>query len=364
MNLRIGTFGRQESVSIVLLATFFSGCFAFDSRALFENGNASCLVQIISTIQALLLFEIVIWTLRVRGGNDLSALIGKSRLKAALSIPLILALVIAAMQPLESFLVTVTQYVFVESKHITVCLYLLPCLFLLTALGAETLVRTARILLPILLLSIAAALLSGLGQYRVYRLFPIPIAEPMRIFTQAGSAQIRTAPPLLALLCIGEGTQDRLSLRSSGRIGAIVGGTLAAVMLFALSLTFPYSQLKDIPTPFYRMLVEVRAENPTLRLDRAILFLWLGGTILSSAYYLYAASVLFSKSFGVRDSRPISLCLSAIAVTLILVLYYDSETTVEILRLLYRGAWILISVPMPLILLKPRRRKTRCAASA
>ena len=94
-------------------------------------------MQIISTIQALLLFEIVIWTLRVRGGNDLSALIGKSRLKAALSIPLILALVIAAMQPLESFLVTVTQYVFVESKHVTVCLYLLPCLFLLTALGAS-----------------------------------------------------------------------------------------------------------------------------------------------------------------------------------------------------------------------------------
>ena len=364
MNLRIGAFGRQESAAIVLLATFFSGCFAVDSRALYEYGNASYLVEIVSVIQALLLFEIVIWTLRVRGGSDLSALIGQSRMKEALTVPLILALIIAAMQPLQSFLLTITQYVFVESKHATVCLYLLPCLFLLTALGAETLVRTARILLPILLLSIVAALVSGIGQYRMYRIYPIPIGEPLRIFTQAGSAQMRTVPPLLALLCIGEGTQDRFAMRSSGRIGAIAGGLLCTAALFALSMTFPYSQLKGMPTPFYRMLVEVRAENPTLRLDRAVLFLWLSGAILTSAYYLYAACVLFCKTFGVRDARPAALCLCGIAVTLILVLYYDAEATVAILHSLYRDAWMLIAVPIPLILLNLKRRKPKCAVSA
>ena len=363
MNLRIGAFGRQESAATVLLATFFSGCFAIDSRALYENGNASYIVEILSAIQALLLFETAVWALRVRGGNDLSALIGRSRFKAICAIPLTLALVLAAMQPLESFLLTVTQYVFVESKQVTVCLYLLPCLFLLTALGAETIVRTARILLPILILSIVAALLSGVGQYRIYRIFPIPIGEPMRLFSQAGAAQIRTAPPLLALLCIGDGTQDRLAMLSSGRIGAIAGGLLSAAALFALSMTFSYSQLCGMPTPFYRMLVEVRAENPTLRLDRAVLFLWLSGAILTAAFYLYAACVLFSKTFGVRDSRPVSLCLSGLAAALILVLYYDSETTVAILHSLYRYAWILIAVPTPLILLHFKRRKPKCAAS-
>ena len=363
MNLRIGAFGRQESAAAVLLAAFFSGCFSPDSRALYENGNASWLVQIISTVQALLLFEATVWTLRLRGGNDLSALIGKSRFKKALSVPLILALVLAAMQPLQSFLLTMTQYVFIGSKHVTACLYLLPSLFLLTALGAETLVRTARILLPVLALSIVAALLSGIGQYRMYRIYPIPVGEPMQIFRLAGSAQIRTVPPLLALLCIGKGTQERLAMRSAGRIGAIAGGALSAAALFALSMTFTYTELGDMHAPFYRMLVEVRAENPTLRLDRAVLFLWLGGAILTSAFYLYAACVLFSESFGVRDSRPVALCLSGIAVTLILVLYYDTETTATILERLYRDAWILIAVPFPLILLK-RRRKKPCAASA
>lgn len=363
MNLRIGAFGRQESTAIVLLASFFGGCFAIDSRALYEHGNASYLVEILSLIQALLLFEATVWALRVRGGNDLSALVGRSRIKAAFTVPLMLALVIAAMQPLESFLLTITQYVFVESKQVTVCLYLLPCLFLLTALGAETLVRTARILLPILLLSIGAVLLSGIAEYRLYRIFPIPLGEPMRIFSQAGGAQIRTASPLLALLCIGEGTQDRLAMRSSGRIGTIVGGLLSAAALFALSMTFSYSQLKGMPAPFYRMLVEARTENPTLRLDRAVLFLWLGGAVLTSAFYLYAACVLFSKTFGVRDSRPAALCFSGLAVTLILLLYYDSETTVAILHALYEYAWVLIAVPMPVILLKFKRRKPQCAVS-
>ncbi|MBQ5992600.1 MAG: GerAB/ArcD/ProY family transporter [Clostridia bacterium] len=363
MNLRIGAFGRQESAAMVLIAAFFSGCFAADSRLLFENGNASWIIEIISTIQALLLFEATVWALRVRGGNDLSALIGDSRIKRALAVFLMLALLLAAMQPLQRFLLTMTQYVFVESKHVTACLYLLPCLFLLTALGAETLVRTARILLPILLVSIAAALLSGVGQYHLYRIHPIPLSEPAKVFTLAGSAQIRAAPPLLALLCIGEGTQDRMAMRSAGRIGAIAGGALAALALFALSMTFTYTQLKDMPAPFYRMLVEVRAENPTLRLDRAVLFLWLGGAVLTSAFYLYAACVLFCKTFRVRDSRPVALCLSGIASALILVLFYETETTAEILEHLYRDAWMLIGLPFPLILLKPRRRKTKCAAS-
>ena len=122
MNRRIGAFGRQESAAAVLLASFFSGCFAIDSRALYENGNASYLIEILSMIQALLLFEAAVWALRVRGGNDLSALIGRSRLKAVFAIPLVLSLVAAAMQPLESFLLPVTQYVFVESKQVTVCL--------------------------------------------------------------------------------------------------------------------------------------------------------------------------------------------------------------------------------------------------
>lgn len=363
MNLRIGAFGRQESAALVLIASFFGGCFGADSRALYENGNASWIVQIISTVQALLLFEAAIWALRLRGGNDLSALIGSSRLKKLMAIPLILALALAAMQPLETFLSTITQYVFTDSKQITTTLYLLPCLFLLTALGAETLTRTARILLPIFLVSIAAALLSGVGQYHLYRIHPIPLRDPIRIFTQAGGAQVRAAAPLLALLCIGEGTQDRMAMRSAGRIGAIAGGLLAAAALFAVSMTFTYVQLRDMPSPFYRMLVEVRAENPTLRFDRAVWFLWLSGAILSAAFYLYAASVLFAKTFSVRDVRPVALCVSAIAVTLILVLYYDSEITAAILTRLYRDAWVLISVPFPLILLQFKRRKP-CAASA
>lgn len=363
MNLRIGTFGRQESAAIVLLASFFGGCFSFDSRALFGEGNASWMVQILALIQSLLLFEAVVWALRVRGGTDLSALIGTARWKKAFAVPLILALLIAAIQPLGSFLVTVTEYVFVESKQVTVCLYLLPCLFLLTALGAETIVRTARILLPILVLSIAAALLCGLGQFRTYRLYPIPLDDPFRIFMQSGSAQLRTCAPLLALLCIGEGTQDRLAMQSAGRIGAIAGGILAAIALFALSLTFPYTELKAMPSPFYRMLVEVRAENPTLRLDRAVLFLWLGGAILTASFYLYAATVLFCKSFSVRDARPAALLVSGIAVTLMLVLYYDSEMTVSLLQWLYKNGWVLVSVPIPLILLKRKRRTRPCAAS-
>lgn len=363
MNLRIGKFGRQEAASAVLIATFFGSCFGADPRALFEHGNASYLIQILASIQALLLFEAVVWALRLRGGLDLASLIGRSRVKAALTVPLALALVFAAMQPLERFLITITRYVFVDSKQVTVCMYLLPCLLLLTALGAETLMRTSRILLPVLLISIVGALLLGVGQYRTYRIYPIPLKEPLRIFTASGNFQFSTIPPLLALLCVGEGTQDRMAMRSAGRIGAIGGGLLAAGAYFALAQSFTYLRLRTMPTPFYDMLVAVRTVNPTLRVDRAILFLWLTGGILTAAFYLYAACVLLCKAFGMRDIRPAAFCVSTTTVTLMLVLFYDSETTDGLVRAVSRFGWIPLTVPFPFLLLKKKRRQRKCAAS-
>jgi hypothetical protein len=363
MNLRIGRFGRQETAAMVLIATFFGSCFGTDNRMLYEHGNASYLVQILASIQALLLFEAVVWALRLRGGLDLSALIGKSRFKAVFAVPLILALVLAAMQPLEYFLIAITQYVFTDAKQVTVCLYLLPCLLLLTALGAETLMRTSRLFLPLLLLSIVGALLLGIGQYRSDRLFPIPLKEPMRIFTLSGTVQFSVIPPLMALLCVGEGTQDRLAMRSAGRIGAIGGGLLASGAFFALAQSFTYVRLKNMPTPFYDMLVAVRTVNPTLRIDRAVLFLWLIGAILTAAFYLYAACVLLCKTFGVHDIRPAAFCVSAITVTLMLVLYYDTNATETIRQAISGYGWILFSAPVPILLLKKRRRHKTCATS-
>ncbi|MBR0507760.1 MAG: GerAB/ArcD/ProY family transporter [Clostridia bacterium] len=364
MNLRIGRFGRQESASAVLIATFFGCCFGTDSRMLCEHGNASYLVQILASIQALLLFEAVVWALRVRGGFDLSALIGRSRLKAVFVVPLVLALVLAAIRPLGQFLITITQYVFPDAKQVTVCLYLLPCLLLLTALGAETLLRTSRLLLPLLLLSVVGALLLGVGQYRTDRLFPIPLKDPMRIFSLSGSVQFSAIPPLLALLILGEGTQDRMAMRSAGRIGAIGGGLLASGAFFALAQSFTYVRLRELTTPFYDMLLAVRTVNPTLRIDRAVLFLWLTGAILTAAFYLYAASVLLCKTFGMRDVRPASFCISAIAVTLMLVLYYDTAATEAVRIAIARYGWALLSAPVPVLLLKKKRRKGKCAASA
>ena len=264
------------------------------------------------------------------------------------------------MQPLEHFLVTITQYVFIEAKQTDVCMYLLPCLMLLTVFGAETLVRTSRVFLPMLLVSLAATVLLAIPQYRAYRLYPMPFGAPMKLIAESVRSLSRTFPPLLALLCIGEGTQNTESLRSAGRIGAVCGAGSTLAVLFGLGLSFSYQQLKEIPSPFYRLLVEVRTENPTMRLDRATLFLWLALAVLASAFYLYAACVLLAKTFGVRDVRPIACSVSMLAVTLILILYYDSETTLTILRQTYRFAWIPTVVPILLLLIGKRKEERTC----
>lgn len=364
MNLRIGAFGRQEAASAVWIATFTSGCFAFDNHAQFADGNAACLTYAGAALLSLLLFEAVVAVLRRRRGRDLLRLFGNAKWKSVLALPLFFSLLLAAMQPLQLFLVTVTEYIFVEARQVSICMVLLPCLLLLTALGAETLVRTSRLLLPLLLVSVAATLLLAVSQYRTYRLFPIPLGSAKKLVAEGAGTLFRTFSPLLALLCIGEGSQNVRAMQSAGRIGALGGMLTTGLLLLGLGLSFSYVQLREMPSPFFRLLIEVRTENPTMRLDRATLFLWMSAAMLSSAFYLYAACVLLAKTCGIADIRPLAICVSALAVTLILVLYYDSDTTVAILRGLYRFAWIAAIVPIPLLLLGNRKGGGECDLSA
>lgn len=359
VNLRIGAFGRQESAAAVAVCMFISGCFAFDNRTLFSGGNVSYLVWAVGVLLALVAFELLIRAIRKRGGTDLFALSGGW--KRVLAVPAILALLLGAAQPLQQFLLTLTQYVFVDAKQTSVCLYLLPCLALLSMLGAEALVRTSRLILPILAASILAVLLLNGSQYRVYRLFPIPLDVPLKWIFDLLSAFFRAFLPLLMLCCIGEGTQRIRALQSAGRIGAIAGGLLVCLMLGSLSLCFGYRTLSELPSPFYRLLVEARPENPTLRLDRAVLFLWMTGALLGAALYLYAAGVCFCRAFGVRDVRPIACTFCAITVTTILVLYYDTETNLLILKHIYSDSWLLL-LPLPLLGIPRKEKKRPCAA--
>ena len=364
MNLRLGKFGRQESASAVLLATVVCGCFAIDPTMQFAHGNASYLTVPVAAVLSLLLFEATIAAIRRRGGCSLSCLIGTSKSKALLSVPLLLALLLAAIRPQILFSETVTDFIFLQTDRTNICLYVLPCLLLLTVLGAETLVRASRIFLPLLVLSLLSALLLAIPQYRAYRLYPIPLGAPLSLLSECVRTMFRTSVPLIALLCIGEGTQNIDALRFSGRLGVLIGTALTVAALIGLSLSFSYGQLQKMPSPFYRLLVEVRTENPTMRLDRATLFLWMAISLLSSAFYLYAACVLFAKTFSVRDTRPLACLICVLAVTLVLLLQNDSEPVRTLRSALDRYAWLLIAIPTPLLWIKTGGEGRPCASAS
>ena len=361
MNLRIGAFGRQESASAVWIASFASGCFAFDPYAQFSDGNLAVFSHAAAAALSLLLFALLVRGVRRRGGYDLSLRIASAWGSVPIAAALSTFLLLSAVVPLRQFALTMTREVFSDAKRETVCLYLLPCLTLLAACGAETLVRTSRILLPALMLSILAALAIGAKEYRVFRLFPIPTGKPLKLLSETLTALPRTFAPLLALLCIGEGTQNAHALKSAGVIGAAGGAAAVIGMLFGLSLSFSYGMLKGMSSPFCRMLVEARTENPTMRIDRAALFLWMAAAILAAALYLYAAGVLFCRACRVGDVRPVACAMCAIAIALVLLL--SGSAGERVLTHWHRWGWAVVPIAVFAIAL-PGKEKRRCAACA
>ncbi len=368
MNLRIGKFGKQETTSVVLLATLGSGLFAVDNTTVYQNGNVVYLTSLVAMLASLLLFEALTALMARHDAPDLSALLRRLLGRVAggiAAIALIGGLLLMALLPLTQHLHALTQYVYVDAKQVALCLYFLPCLAVLGWLGMETIARTCRLVLPFFLVALLLALWMGHSQYALFRLFPFPGDSAAGIARQSVSALFRFFTPLLALLTIGSATQCVQNLRTAGRIGLLAGGGLAAVAQFFLGMMFQHTELQSQIAPLYRFLSEVCSDTPLVRSERMLLFVWVIAGLLVAAFYVYAAALLFAKLYGVGDIRPIAFLFSTLTVSVLLLLHYDSSETVHVLQWLFQNGWCLVVAPILLLLpfgLFKRREAMPCDA--
>lgn len=369
MNHRIGKFGRQEGVCIVALCGIVNGLFAVDNAAVYENGNVQYLVSLFGAGLAWLLMEWTVHTMRRHGDASLLELLRRmlGDTGACLASAVLMAvLCLAAALPLLQLLIALSQFVFVDAEYVNICLYFLIPILLLVRFGMETLVRSGRLILPVVLFGTLFALLTGAPAYRTFRLYPFS-AAPSTMLGQTFGAALRFLPSVLLLLICADGLQGVKNVRFCGRVGLTVAGVVTALTKLCLGLSYSYADLRGMSAPLYRLILEVRTEDPALRADRLIMFVWVMGGLLAAAGYLYGAGLLFARSFRVGDVRPVGAALSCTAVLTVLSLFCSMERSVALLKWLYRYGWIAAAAPLVLAdLVGTIRRKEKrvCAESS
>lgn len=351
MNHRVGRFGRQEAVSLTALSGVINGFFAVDNAAAFQHGNVQYLTSLLGAVFAWLLLEWTVYSMRRVGARTLhellSALLGSVGASVA-SVVLLVALCLAAALPLLQLLIALSQFIFVDAEYVNILLYFLLPILLLVFFGMETLARMSRLFFPIVLIGTLFALLTGFPAYRTFRLYPLAFA-PKTVLGQTLSATFRFVPSVLLLLIGADALQGLQNVRFCGRMGLGMAGGLVVLTKLCLGLSYAYSDLRGMSAPLYRLILEVRTEDPALRADRLIMFLWVMGGIVAAASYLYAASLLFVRSYRVGDVRPIGAILSCMTILAVLSVFCSMEETVSLLKGIYRYGWTLAVNPLVLV---------------
>lgn len=308
MNLREGRIGVGEGVSIAAISMCTSGLFNFDAKNSFAGGSASYITLPVGGLLALAFFILVLEVMRRSGARNLSELIltafGDIGGVAA-TLVVTLCLLVAAYSPLSGFVQAMHGLFFNGVGYGKLAMYVFPTVLFTAWLGFETIGRTAKCFALLLLVILAVSVLTASSEFETYRLYPFPGSTPALLLRETLAQTGAFLPALMSLLITCTGLQGARHAKKAGVTAALVSVVICAAAQLAVSLAFTYTELGDLFMPLFRINNLKSLETHLLRMDKLAYIAWLSGGMLTGAFYIYAASLLFSQVCGVRDIRPV-----------------------------------------------------------
>lgn len=352
MNLRLGRFGLQESACAVGLAALISGVFTVNVGETFREGNVCYAATAAGVLLSLLLLRLIYGAMDRFDAEDLSWLLADAFgpvLGALLAMPLALGLVLSAALPFFRFTLAMERYIFVEADYVTMILYLLPVLLLLTLSGMECVGRMAKLMAVPGVLALSVTLLLASPAFDPSHLYPLFSPGFPVFLEQTLQALFRFLPPGLALFAVGRGCQGRIQAMRGVRRGLLLGGAGASLLHFGLGLTFFGPDMVSLSAPVYCMTMAARQERLGLRLDVLVLFLWIMTGLVVAGLYIYAAALLLCRASGAEDLRPAGALLTLLGMGLVLLFNFDSHSILAVAGLIYRWGYLLLLPPLGLL---------------
>ena len=309
--MKTGRIGYAEGIALTAISLFINGLFSADSRTAYANGNSTYLSIPLAVMLSLILTMLLMNA--SKNDENLPELMrrGTGRIGAAiLSLPIAAAFVLAAAKPLVGFAEVLHRLVFDGVSYWAILLYVFPVTVFIAWKGFESLGRLALIFSGLILASVVIAAVSASPEFDSSRLYPLLGTGPKEFLSFTASETLFLLPPLIAAHINLKGLNGREQARKIAVISALLAALLVGLTQLALGLIFPYKVLAGLLLPLYRINFLSLSQSYVLRLDKLFIMVWLTGSIISSAYLIFSASLLVTSAFGARNNTPAVLALS------------------------------------------------------
>lgn len=365
MKLKEGRIGIQEGMFAAAVTLCMNGIFSINPEYAYSQGNSTYLSIPLSILLSAAFFLAITLLMKRTGTKALDELmtvtVGKIGAKV-MAVPLILALLLCAVTPMIQFIELMHAMLFSNSSYVAIIAFIFPSIMIIAWQGMESIGRIAKCFGVFLLLMLIVAIATAIPTFETYRLYPIMGDGAAHFAGFTASQTLSFLPPLLALLIIGRSMQGVEHARRAGLYAALTAILVCGITQFALSLVYTYQGLADSFVPLYKINTLNLSESRFLRLDKLFAIAWLNGCMISSAFCIYAASLLFAKTFSQRDVNPSVAAISCVAIGATIVKLRSSaasETAVEAAIVRY-GA-MLAAAPLAVVaiigLIKRKKEK-------
>ena len=299
--------GVQEGVSLASISMITNALFTVDYDSCCRNGNSTYIPFPLAALISLAFFLLAASVIKKSGAEDLPEflILAFGRPGAAIAgILLSFCLVWAAFLPLSRCVQAMHGLLYEGVSYLKLTMFILPVVLVLSLMGFETIGRTAKCFSILLLVIFFAVVLSAASGFETYRLYPFLGNGLNEITTQSFTQSFAFLPALLCLLVMSGGLNGIKSAEKTGIIAALVSAAICFIAQFTLGLVYTYTELRELFIPLYRLNHMNILENSLMRLDKLSHMAWLNGSMIGGAFYIYSASVLFSRVFGLQDIRP------------------------------------------------------------
>ena len=344
MRLSEGRSGAQEGANLIGIALVVSTLFLLDIMGPYKEGNSTYLSFPGAILLGLMLFLLLAGAMIVTKQRDLLALgdyafgrIGGDILAAVVCI----ALFFSTYCIVSRFTAIVHALVFMKVTAFPVFLWIVPVVGYMTFRGLECIARMAKCFGIFLGVVLVAYLLLPSQSYETYRLYPLPFSQWETVVSAAFKGMFATAPAFLCMLCVPRGFHGVKNTRKAVMIGAAAAIVLVALAQLAIGMIYSYVELQSIFIPLYRLNLKLLEESYFYRLDKLVLFLWLIGAMITSAYYMYGGSQVFCRRWSRYDIRPSVIAACVLLLCGLGAEHADHYTAVKTVFELfeYYGAW-------------------------
>ena len=219
--------------------------------------------------------------------------------------------------------------------------------------GLKAIVRAHSFVTPFTILLVILLAVSSIGNFDFYNIFPI-MGNGGGMFLYLGILASYFADFFLLMFIIPF-SSEKASFKKIIISSYIISSVMLIIIIALYTLTIPYNVSGTFFIPVYRIAQYINYQSFMARMESVFTIGWMLSYFLTSAVYLYEASMLTGRIFNTKSNRPF-MYGGAVIISLISLI---PKNTAELIKWsnFFAVPRLVIAIILPILILTALRFK-------